>query len=338
MGGPKQQRGGFSCRNPRKVMARRWSLLALVAALVAGCVAHVPLAGDYTGPTPLPEGSESAGVTEPRVVASSEEERSRPHFTVRRYALPSAAEGRPTIEFEFYEPQTEGQGPLVVLLPIFNGQLSITRYFARYFVNRGWSAIVVDRDRDLLQEIDHLNEAVRANITDYRRVLDWAEEQSRVDVGRIGLFGISFGAMDAVMLMALDHRIKVLVAAMAGGDFSDVLMNTAYRPVSRTVDEMLEDTGLTRAALRMRFEQRLTTDPLRLAPYVDAEHVLLILTRADSIVPFPAQEALRRRMGSPESLYLPTGHRTSVLFFPRLRAQAYEFFARQFGETPVGDD
>jgi dienelactone hydrolase len=332
------------------VLGRR-GLLGFAVALVGGCVAHVPLAGDYTGPRPLPESREGTLATEPQVVASDEESlRYRPHFTVRRLAAPSAQEGRPTIEFEFYEPQTETpteietgtgteqRGPLVVLLPIFNGQLSITRYFARYFVNRGWSAIVVDRDRDLLQELDHLNEAVRANIADYRRVLDWAEEQPQVDASRIGLFGISFGAMDAVMLMALDHRIKALVAAMAGGDFPDVVMSTAYRPVSRTVDEMLEDTGLTRAALRMQFEQRLTTDPLRLAPYVDAEHVLLILTRADSIVPFPAQEALRRRMGSPESLYLPTGHRTSVLFFPRLRVQAYEFFARQFGETPVGGD
>ena len=269
------------------------------------------------------------------VVATDDEAlRYRPHFTVRRVILPPPTEGRPAIEFEYFEPESGGREPVIVLLPIFNGQINVTRYFARYFVNQGWPAIVVDRDRDLLDDIDRLNDAIRANIADYRRVLDWVTEQPQLDADRIGLFGISFGAMDGVMLMALDHRIKTLVAAMAGGDLPTVFLNTNYRPVSRTVDNMLEDTGMTREALAARFEQRLTTDPLRLAPYVDAEHVLMILTRTDFIVPFPAQEALRRRMGSPEALYLPTGHRTSVLFFPKLRAQAYEFFARQFGEAP----
>jgi hypothetical protein len=40
-------------------------------------------------------------------------------------------------------------------------------------------------------------------------------------------------------------------------------------------------------------------------------------------------------MGSPEALYLVTGHRPSVVFFPKLRNAAFEFFARQFAEPRV---
>jgi hypothetical protein len=40
-------------------------------------------------------------------------------------------------------------------------------------------------------------------------------------------------------------------------------------------------------------------------------------------------------MGSPEALYLPTGHRTSVVYFPKLRSSAHEFFARQFADSAV---
>ena len=35
------------------------------------------------------------------------------------------------------------------------------------------------------------------------------------------------------------------------------------------------------------------------------------------------------------TLYLVTGHRTSVLLFPKMRSAAYEFFARQFEEQLV---
>jgi hypothetical protein len=37
-------------------------------------------------------------------------------------------------------------------------------------------------------------------------------------------------------------------------------------------------------------------------------------------------------MGSPEAMYLLTGHRTSVVFFPKVRSAAFEFFTRRFAE------
>jgi hypothetical protein len=56
----------------------------------------------------------------------------------------------------------------------------------------------------------------------------------------------------------------------------------------------------------------------------------MVLTRTDAIIPFQAQEELRETMGSPEAMYLLTGHRTSIVYFPKVRTAAYEFFARQF--------
>ncbi len=76
-------------------------------------------------------------------------------------------------------------------------------------------------------------------------------------------------------------------------------------------------------------------DPLALAPYIDAERVFMILTRTDTIIPFEAQQQLRATLGSPEALYLLTGHRSSVVYFPKVRNAAFEFFARRFAERPI---
>jgi pimeloyl-ACP methyl ester carboxylesterase len=249
--------------------------------------------------------------------------------------LPSSSDEQTPVHFEYYDVDGEGRTPVVLLLPIFNGQLIVTRYFARYFANQGWAAIVAVRDRDLLDELNRPEAAIQANLAEYRRILDWVELQTELDASRIGVFGISFGAMDAVMLTALDDRVHSLVAAMAGGDLAYLFMNTAYRRISRTVDGLLEESGITRDALRARLDERITTDPLALAPYVDAERVLMIMTRTDAIVPFEAQEALRTSIGEPETLYLPTGHRPSVFFFPRVRSSAYEFFTRRFEVQPT---
>src|SRR5690606_33499530 len=145
-----------------------------------------------------------------------------------------------------------------------------------------------------------------------------------------GVFGISFGGMAAVMLAALDDRIDAVVAAMAGGDLPHLMVNTSYRAVARQINQALRESGTSRERLAERLAEMIDSDPLRFAPYVDAGEILLVVTRTDMIVPFESQEKLRRALGEPETLYLPTGHRTSVFYFPFLRNSARAFFERQF--------
>jgi pimeloyl-ACP methyl ester carboxylesterase len=321
--------------------------LSLVLVAVAGCVIHVPMARDYRGPHALPPAIRAevpADPPGPVLVQADRELRDRMRFDLRRVTLPSNVDPDASIDFDYYDFKggvavgDEGDGrvgadartPVVVLLPIFNGQLSITRYFARYFAHQGWAAVVVVRERDPLAEMFDPEAAIRANLTEYSRVLDWVEQQSELDPGRIGVFGISLGAMDAVMLTALDDRVDALVAAMAGGNLASVMMSTNYRRIVRRVHGMLSDSGMSREGFAASLARQIVTDPLALAPYVDAERVLMIMTRTDAIVPFESQEALRESMGAPETLYLPTGHRSSIVYFPKVRSSAFEFFARQF--------
>ena len=319
---------GIACR-----AGAAWSALVLVA-----CTTSVPLSQDYRGPSALPPGATVVMPAEsPETLRATVglEARERAHFVVRELSLPSAANPSESIAFEYYDVDGEGRTPVVVLLPIFNGQLAIPRFFARYFANQGWAAVVVTRGRDPLDALTAPSEAMRGNLRDYSRMLDWVEGQPELDASRIGVFGVSLGAMDAVMLAALDTRVKALVIAMAGGDLAYVLANTNYRRVTRSVDHLAVSQGMSAEALQAKLEAELELDPLALAPYVDAERVLMILTRTDAIIPFEAQERLRVTMGSPEALYLVTGHRTSVLYFPKLRSAAFEFFARRFAEQRV---
>jgi dienelactone hydrolase len=321
-------------------LAVRCSALAIASVALAACTTHVPLADDYRGPAALPADGFAvvpALPPQPPEVSDDVEARTRAHFVVRQLSLAAddSDGSNQSIEFEYYDLDGDSRTPVVVLLPIFNGQLAIPRYFARYFANQGLSAVVVTRGRDPLAALTAPVETVQGNLLDYRRVLDWIEQQPELDARRIGLFGMSLGGMDAVMLTALDDRVQALVIAMAGGDLSYLLANTNYRRVVRMVGAVAEELDTSRAALVANLDAAIVLDPLALAPYVDAERVLMILTRTDAIVPFEAQQELRTRMGAPEALYLATGHRLSVVFFPRLRSEAFEFFARQFEAQPI---
>ena len=311
---------------------------AAAAALLAACASHVPLAPGYGGPDALPTDGPLAAlaVSDPRFeIIDSVEARDRARFVVRSLAIPSLAEPGTTIEFEYYDVEGDGRTPVVVLLPIFNGAPHIPRFFARYFANQGWAAVVVLRTRDPFDVLVSAEGVVEANLKDYARVLDWVEQEPEIDSSRVGLFGVSLGAMDAVMLAAVDRRVDALVVAMAGGDLPYIMLNTRYRRVVRTVDALADSSGTSREVLSARLDAEIDIDPLELARYVDAERVLMIMTRTDAIIPFEAQVRLRERLGSPEALRLVTGHRPSVLMFPRVRSAAFEFFARHFAFEPI---
>jgi dienelactone hydrolase len=317
--------------------AARASALGLVSAGLIACATHVPLSDDYLGPDEWPADSVlySASPSLPLEVAGDVEARTRMHFVVRELSLPVAADSADSIAFEYYDVGGDERTPVVVLLPVFNGQLTIPRFFARYFANQGWAAVVVTRGRDPLDALTAPADTVTSNLQAYRRVLDWIEQEPELDAQRIGVLGVSLGAMDGVMLAALDRRVNSLVIAMAGGDLSYLLANTNHRRVSRTMDDIAKDLGTSREAVGAKLDAAIKLDPLALAPYVDAERVFMVLTRTDAIIPFEAQEELRATMGSPEALYLVTGHRPSVVFFPKMRNAAFEFFTRRFAEPRV---
>ena len=306
---------------------------AIALGALAACTTHVPLSDSYRGPNTWPTDGSMAYddlATEPLEIEGDVEMRTRAHFVVRQLSLPSAVDSAEPLEFEYYDVDGDARTPVVVLLPIFTGQLKIPRFFARYFANQGYAVVVVKRGRDPLDALTAPESAVLDNLQDYSRVLDWVEVEPELDATRIGVLGVSLGAMDAVMLTALDHRVNSLVIAMAGGDLSYIFANTNYRRVVRTIDGMAADLGTSRAALGAKLDAEIRLDPLAVAPYVDAERVFMVLTRTDAIIPFEAQEQLRETMGSPEALYLMTGHRPSVVFFPKVRSAAFEFFERRF--------
>jgi pimeloyl-ACP methyl ester carboxylesterase len=313
---------------------------ALVIAGLGGCVDYAPLGDAYSGPEQLPpKVAEEYAYVSPDLDPESTRVKERRHYVVREVRLePVVREGvadplAKPIRFEYYDVDDNGDAPtpVVLLLPILNGNLHVTRYFAHYFAEQGLPALVMDRDREPIPlALQHVEQTIRRNLLDYRRVLDWITAKRDFDPNRIGVFGISFGGMDAIMLAALDDRVEAVVAGMAGGDLPYLFVNTSYRSVARQVAREMRQTGLSRDALEARLDQQLETDPMELAPYVDAEDVLLVMTRSDWIIPFEAQQALRLRLGRPQSVVLPTGHRTSVVYFPLLRSSAYQFFARRF--------
>ena len=85
--------------------------------------------------------------------------------------------------------------------------------------------------------------------------------------------------------------------------------------------------------LERRLREAIRTDPLRLAPHVDARRLLLFVALADRTIGTANGLRLRRALGYPRTVFLPLGHYTSYLMLPYIKRRSLAFFRQQLGEA-----
>jgi len=244
--------------------------------------------------------------------------------------LPRFEDNSP-VTLEYYEQVDDPAAPVVLVLPILNGQKNIVRPFATYFARNGYAVALVDtvQRKTLLQDLVNPEKAIIQTVLRHRRVLDWLESRPGIDSTRIAVFGASLGGFNALFLAASDTRVKAVAPALVAGDLPFVLTHSNERRIVAAVTGAGQDLSLDMEGLEQYLEENIETDPLRLAPYLDASKVLMILAKFDKAVPFEKQLELYDAIGNPESITLPTGHITAAVYLFYLRRKVREFFDRK---------
>jgi len=319
------------------VMFRLVVGVTLVAQLCA-CASVERLPEGYQTPSPLPRTYLEQFCYEPvpienELVLVKEKKRYRV-LEGSINAGPNGSDDDAQITFEFYEPSGDSPSPVVLLMPILNGQKHLMRPFATKFARNGYAAVIIDtvQRRTLLDDLGDPEPAIRLSIQRHRRVIDWVETRPDLDASRIAVFGASLGGFNALYLSAMDPRVSVVTTALVGGSLPYVLVNSDERRI-------VEATEAAKARLSMDDEQLLDflsenieTDVLALAAHMNADRVLMVLTKYDTTVPYDSQLRLRDAMGNPEAITLPTSHNMAAAYLFYLRSRILKFFDRKLSE------
>jgi len=319
------------------VMFRLVVGVTLVAQLCA-CASVERLPEGYQTPSPLPRTYLEQFCYEPvpienELILVKEKKRYRV-LEGSINAGPNGSDDDAQITFEFYEPSGDSPSPVVLLMPILNGQKHLMRPFAAKFARNGYAAVIIDtvQRRTLLDDLGDPEPAIRLSIQRHRRVIDWVETRPDLDASRIAVFGASLGGFNALYLSAMDPRVSVVTTALVGGSLPYVLVNSDERRI-------VEATEAAKARLSMDDEQLLDflsenieTDVLALAAHMNADRVLMVLTKYDTTVPYDSQLRLRDAMGNPEAITLPTSHNMAAAYLFYLRSRVLKFFDRKLSE------
>lgn len=311
-------------------------LLRLVlAASAVGCVSIDDLPDNYTEPTPLPREIADrfcylAAPVREQVTLRDEKKSYRVYAVSIEAGLPQFEDNSP-VTLEYYEQIDDPAAPVVLVLPILNGQKNVVRPFATYFARHGYAVALVDtvQRKTLLQDLVNPEQAIIQSILRHRRVLDWIEFRPGMDATRIAVFGASLGGFNALFLAASDARVRAVAPALVAADLPFVLTHSNERRIVEAVARARRDLSLDQEGVEKYLEENIKTDPVNLAPHIDASKVLMILAKFDKAVPFEKQLELREAMGNPEAITLPTGHITAAAYLFYLRRKVREFFDRK---------
>jgi hypothetical protein len=306
--------------------------------LLSGC-AFAPLRSGYGGPKPLPVALAAyydyPNHTPEATVELVREERRFREFLVR-FPLstpPGFEPTEPVVELEWFESAAPGRRPAIVFNPILGGDYPLERGVCRFLAARGLHVAFVHRKTLKIgpdQEVAHLERLLRQGVLRIRQVVDWLERQERVDPQRLGSFGISMGGIASVLAAAVEPRLRVHVAALPGGGIADVLLTSRDTLLTKPLRRYLDRRGLDRATLERQLRETVRTDPVLLAPYVDARRMLLFIAVADRTIGYANARRLRRALGDPKTVFLPTGHYTAYLALPYLKYESLRFFRAEF--------
>lgn len=211
--------------------------------------------------------------------------------------------------------------PLILLAPPA-GTTGVAVAFARYYSHQGLHCVLALRKKGFLElaspeEIEtKLRERVKALLATSR----WAS--SRHDVKRVGAVGISLGSVEVSILSALNPEIEATVLILPGGDIAKLLLRTSEDSIAKARRMWISEVG------RDKFLQSLntiTSNPLHFAPQLRQRDIMMVVAMFDRVMPLKVVKEFRQECGRPRTIWLPTGHYTSILFAPLVKWQTARF-------------
>lgn len=326
-------------------MAR--SLFVLCLALLAGCSSTIPADPSPRAPVELhPEVlarfAYTADVASVSLTRDWEDDQVEVFSGLLPVSVPGSAhpgggegglpadDGTFSAKFEYWRSKSApASAPVVLITPILGGGKTLARWNCYDFANAGFHVVLAWRNTRVLRHYWDLGACerwMRKAIGARRGLVDWIQTRPEMDGERVVAFGASMGGIITTVLLGLEPRLKAGAMALAGGDVPSILSVSSEGRLERYWAAKLEETGLRDTALQQLQRGMFPSDPLAIAPAVDARKVVMVTTWLDTVVPLENQLLLWRALGKPLRYHLPVGHYTAIFYLNGITERVIEFY------------
>ncbi|MCM8766396.1 MAG: BamA/TamA family outer membrane protein [Candidatus Omnitrophica bacterium] len=249
------------------------------------------------------------------------------------------------IYLEYYEPKGENKFPLILILPHLSGEsLSIERFFAYCFVKNGFASLILETGlqknwrkakRWLKKEIkgEGISKIIplfKQMAVEASRAIDIFGNNDKLDKEKIGIMGISFGAIVAPIVAGIDTRVKGSVYILGGGDILKIIRKSR---LARKFREYIEKENIEEIKKKLEL-----IDPLTFAHLAKSKPTLMINAYFDRDIPRTSTLELWKALDKPRIIWLPTSHYLAIFFIGYARLQALRHFQNLFYEKRMAEE
>ncbi len=173
-----------------------------------------------------------------------------------------------------------------------------------YQFHRRTGALVPSGQVFLARTAKHLAANFRQSILDARRALDWLANRPEIDPRRVGIFGVSLGALVGSAVYSVDAHPRYAVFLLGGADFPTLVYASAM------TGPFIKKLQVTPAALREAWRG---LDPLDYRDRNAGKQVLLVNASWDAVIPASNARRLREAFPDARQLWVPFGHYSALL-------------------------
>ncbi|MGI4791743.1 MAG: alpha/beta hydrolase [Janthinobacterium lividum] len=206
--------------------------------------------------------------------------------------------------------------PCLVILHGLGGSKEIMSGMALAAAKMGYASLVIDEygqgDRGPLktvpgQQAQELATTVLQTTVDVRRGLDYLATRGEIDSKRIGLVGVSLGAIIGTVVSGVDTRIKATVLVSGGGDWGLILKTLSAHNATVSGHSTSAFKNINWASLSVLLAPE---DPLTFAPHIAPRPLLMLGGRKDTTIVPQAQQELFDATNDPKQIvwYPQYGH------------------------------
>lgn len=263
------------------------------------------------------------------------------HVTVSRTPLTYRLQDGREIErwgADLYAPRDGAANPraLIVMLPAGGFRTDLATSWAESFARAGFLALALhrlpeDADEGVGHSLKGTAKTFFQDAVNLRRAVAWAATLPGVDPRRIGVLGVSRGAIATALVAQADPGLSA-VLVLGAADLPGLFRDSQFGVIEKMRQREIDRNGGSLDKAMARAEKILgPVDPASRPGHLDPERTLLINARWDHIFPRAQALALRQAAGNARQEWLPCGHQGTLLFAGRVRRLALEHFTRTLG-------
>ena len=236
-----------------------------------------------------------------------------------------------------------GPFPVVVILHYWGAlNRNVERAMGQEFNRRGIAAVLMTLPYHLERtppgvrsgelaiqpDVTQLRTTMLQSLQDTRRAIDYIQTRPEFQHDKIGITGLSLGAIVTALVYGVDTRVSHAVFVLGGVDIANILWHSSRVVPQR---EALRQKGFSEERLR---DELADLEPGTFLKQRETKDALVVTARYDTVIPSKASQELIDDLGTSKISWLNTGHFGGAFVQKRLLSETGDYFENAFNGTP----